>query len=88
MQRSFVLGIVLVSAFFAAKLWLGVYTQREFGTRHLFLKHRAATTFYFHAPRGESDRMDLTVDENRAESLYAEFVESGGGFRRSVYLFF
>ncbi len=89
-MKPFHIFLVLagLSAAVFGKIWLGIYVEREFGTHHLFLKHRSTSSFFFRAPSGESDRVDLSMEEELEESLYAEFVESGGGFRRSVYLFF
>jgi hypothetical protein len=70
--------------------WLGIYEEREFATHHLFLRHRPSSRFLFRAPVGESDRpvTDLEPGEQAEEKLYREFVESGNGSKRSLYLGF
>ena len=81
-------GLLLIGALFIAPFF-GVYENREFATRHLFLKHRPCLTFRFRAPLGESDRrlQDLSPEDRRDEELFHEFVEAGGGDRRSLWLF-
>ncbi len=69
-------------------LFLGVYTEREFGDHHLFLKHRPTFKLSFYAPLGESDYTlnDLDPDRAHEEVMYRQYVEEGGGYRRSVPL--
>jgi hypothetical protein len=70
--------------------WLsyGVFSDREFGNRYLFSKHRLSPRFFFYAPIGESDTIlaSLTPDEQRAEIAYQEFVERNGGSSRKHLL--
>ena len=84
--KYLVSGALLV--LFAGWLYLGIYRGREFGESHLFLKHRPTFKFNFYAPLGESDFTPKTFNaldpEMRYEELkYQEYVEIGGGNRRS-----
>lgn len=73
-------------------LWLlvgpmiGLFRDREFGELHVFIKHRPSTIVYFTSPIGEGDLPagGLPAREALREAEYVEFVEAGGGFRRSV----
>ena len=75
-------GLLLLCACW---LFLGIYRDREFGARHLFLKHRPTFKFSFSAPLGESDHTlnDLDPESRYEEEMYREYVEAGGGYRRS-----
>lgn len=82
------LGLVLFS-------WslVGIYEEREWRDRYVFLKHRSSLKVVFRAPLGEADRSSipghegyLTPEQEREERAYAEFVEEHGGWRRSIRL--
>jgi hypothetical protein len=66
----------------------GLFRDREWGDLHLFVKHRPSTLVYFSSPLGESDLPPggLPPREAEREAEFVEFVEAGGGFRRSVAL--
>jgi hypothetical protein len=77
----------------ASRPFVGVYREREFGTHHVFVKHRPSARAFFTAPLGEADRSYvpgregyLTPADEEEERAYVEFVERNGGFRRSVGL--
>ena len=67
------MGILLILAF----LFLGVYGDREFDEKHLFIKYRPCLKFYFYSPQGEMSpgEANLTEDELEQEKLFVEFVE-------------
>jgi hypothetical protein len=69
-------------------LFLGVYRDREFGNRRLFIKHSPTLKFSFYAPLGESDLTlnDLDPERSLEEVMYRKYVEEGGGYRRSIPL--
>lgn len=69
-------------------LFLGVYKDREFGKRRLFVKHSPTLKVSFYAPLGESDLTlnDLDPARSQEEVMYRKYVEDGGGNRRSVPL--
>lgn len=74
-------------------LFLGCYRDREFGTTHLFIKHRPTPKLIFRAPLGEADRSPtpghegyLTPEQEREEQAYVDFVEAHRGRARSVPL--
>lgn len=69
-------------------LFLGVYKDREFGNRRLFIKHHASLKVSFYSPLGQSDYTlnDLDPKRSQEEVLYREYVEEGGGSRRSIPL--
>lgn len=69
-------------------LYLGVYKEREFDEYRLFVKHRPCSCLYFHSPVGESDLSlsDLKGSDYQREMLFREFVENGGGWKRSILL--
>lgn len=71
-----------------AWLFLGVYKDREFGNRRLFIKHRPSLKLSFYAPLGESDYTlnDLDPERSQEEVMYRTYVEEGGGYRRSIPL--
>ena len=74
--------------FFAGWLFLGIYRDREFRDKHLFIKHRPTFKFNFFAPLGESDHTlnDLNPEQRNEEIMYQEYVEQGGGYKRSIAL--
>jgi hypothetical protein len=86
-------SLALVVLVLASRSFVGVYREREFGTHHVFVKHRPSPRVLFTAPLGEADRSDvpghegyLAPAEAEEERAYVEFVEQHGGFRRSVDL--
>ena len=64
----------------------GIYSDREFGGLHVFLKHRIYYRFVFYSPHGESDTPNTTDADRSAEHDYTEFVEIRGGRERSLTL--
>ena len=58
------------------KCWLGIYEEDEFGTHHLFIKHRPVWQTYFYSPRGMSDLQlhQLDPKERKDQERYDEFV--------------
>lgn len=74
----------------AGWLFLGVYKDREFGGHYLFIKNRPTFKLSFYAPLGESDYTlnDLDPDRAHEEVMYRQYVEDGGGYRRSIPLGF
>lgn len=84
-----VLAIVL-----SGWLFSGVFLDREWRDIHLFIKHRPSFKVFFVSPLGEADRSYvqgregyLTPDQEVEESAYIEFVEEGGGYKRSITVF-
>lgn len=69
-------------------LFLGVYKDREFGNRRLFIKNSATLKFSFYSPLGKSDYTlnDLDPEGSHEEVMYRKYVEEGGGSRRSIPL--
>lgn len=67
-------------------IWLsfGIYSDREFGGLHLFLKHQLSARFFFYSPHGESDNPAKNDAERSAERDYAEFVDFNDGRKRSL----
>lgn len=65
---------------------IGFFRDRELSELHVFIKHRPSSTVYFTSPVGEGNLPagGLPPREARREDEYVEFVEAGGGFRRSV----
>lgn len=84
---KYVIGCGLI-LFLAGWLFLGIYRDREFGDKYLFVKHMPTFKFNFYAPLGESDvRLDKLDRERRSEEmLYQEFVEKRAGSHRSIPL--
>ena len=82
------LAVSLPVLFLAAWLFLGVYKDREFGNRRLFIKSSPTLKFSFFAPLGESDLTlnDLDPERSQEEVMYRKYVEEGGGNRRSIPL--
>lgn len=80
------LAVALPLVFLFGWLFLGVYRDREFGNRRLFVKHRPTLQFRFYAPLGESDYTlnDLNPEQSHEEIMFREYVEDGGGYRRSI----
>lgn len=78
----------LICWFALGWLFLGIFRDREFGEKHLFIKHRPSFKFNFRAPLGESDYTlsDLDPERRFEEVMYREFVEEGGGYGRSIAL--
>ncbi len=72
----------------AAWLILGIYRDREFGSHHLFVKHKPTFKLRFYAPLGKSDRTlnELNPKESHEEVMYREYIEEHGGEKRSVGL--
>jgi hypothetical protein len=84
---------LLLPLLLASLTLVGVYREREFGTHHVFLKHRPSARLFFCAPLGEADRSYtpghegyLTPQQVEEEQAYVEFVEENGGWKRSVEL--
>ena len=68
-------------------LFIGVFCEREWpDDLHLFVKHRPSLKMVFIAPKGESSDQPLRADQMIEESAYVEFVEEGGGWKRSLYI--
>lgn len=82
------IAISLPAVILVAWLYLGVYKDREFGNRRLFLKSSPTLKFSFYAPLGESDYTlnDLDPEKSQEEVMYRKYVEDGGGSRRSIPL--
>jgi hypothetical protein len=82
--------ILISGVFLLALSWLflGIYHDREFGDKYLFIKHRPSLKFRFFAPLGESDHTlnDLNSEQRYEEIMYEEYVENGGGYKRSIPL--
>ena len=72
----------------AGWLFLGIYRDREFSDKYLFIKHRPTFKFNFYAPAGESDKKpeDLAPENRQEEIMFIEFVEKGGGNWRCIPL--
>lgn len=83
---------LLISIIIVCFGWLsfGIFSQREFGSIHLFYKHKLSPRFYFYAPIGESDTpiSSFDSDQQQAERDYYEFVELKDGYHRSIHLLF
>ena len=58
------------------KGWLGIYEEDEFGTHHLFIKHRPVWQTYFYSPRGMSDLEphQMGPTQRRDQGRYDEFI--------------
>ena len=67
-------------------LFLGVYKDREFGDRRVFVKNSPTLKFSFYAPLGKSDLTlnDLDPERSQEEVMYRKYVEEGGGNKRSI----
>lgn len=84
--------IIILSLFFILSLmgwlFLGIYSDREFGNNYLFIKNSPTFKFFFFAPIGESDTKfeNLTPAQQYEESMYKQYVENGGGYQRSIYI--
>lgn len=87
-KRRKYLAILLPPLLLIAWLFLGVYKDREFGNRRLFIKHRPSLKISFYAPLGESDYTlnDLDPERSEEEVMFRTYVEEGGGSRRSIPL--
>ena len=90
-MRKRLLKFILVSLPFLLLigwLFLGVYRDREFGNYRLFVKSSPTVKFSFYAPLGESDYTlnDLDPEKSQEEVMYRKYVEEGGGYRRSIPL--
>ena len=68
-------------------LFLGVFREREYGTHHIFLKHRPTMKFLF-IPPDESSRDSWGEKEKNQAHLYRLFVEERGGSSRSLFMGF
>lgn len=88
--------ITLASILTVVSAWalLGIFIEREWHDIHLFLKHKPSSKVLFYSPLGEADRSFVPGKEGYLdseaeieESEYIEFVEEGGGYRRSIRLF-
>jgi hypothetical protein len=68
--------------------WVGVFLHREYLDWYVFIKHRPSLIFVFRSPYGLGDRgsLPLSEEKERQEALFEEFVERGGGVRRSLPL--
>jgi hypothetical protein len=80
---ALVLGLAL-----SARVHVGFFRGREWGELRVFLKHRPSLTAYFSSPLGEADspREGLPPEQARQEAEYVDFVETHGGWGRSVVL--
>ena len=87
-NKLFRVVAILLTATIALLLtpMIGFFREREFGVLHVFIKHRPSSTVYFSSPLGESDPppAGLPPHEAQREAEYIEFVETGGGYRRSI----
>ena len=48
-----------------AKFWIGVYEHDEFGTNHVFIKHRPIWKTYFYSPIGMSDMILINLPSEK-----------------------
>ena len=64
--------IVLV----VVKFWVGIYTHDEFGTNHIFIKHRPLWKSFFISPRGMSDlkNSEMSLKRQNEQELFDEFI--------------
>lgn len=69
--------LFIVSTFFL-RLWIGVYSDAEFGENWLFVKHKPTLKWRFYSPLGMSDKTlkNLTTKQQKEEILYQEFIEN------------
>ncbi len=67
-------SIIIDSIFF--RLYFGIYTNDEFGDKHLFMKHRPTLKWKFYSPIGMSDMriQELPKDKKFDEKNFEEFV--------------
>ena len=82
-------GVSFLLLLIAGWLALGIFSDREFNTLSIFLKHRLSTQFYFYSPLGESYDIPmsaLTPAQQRAELAFVEFVERHDDYHRALYL--
>jgi hypothetical protein len=86
--RNKVIAVLLPAFFLIGWLFLGVYKDREFSQRRLFIKNSPTLKFSFYAPLGESDLTlnDLDPTRSQEEVMYRKYIEEGGGYRRSIPL--
>lgn len=68
--------IFILIVLIVLKLWIGVYKHDEFGTLHLFIKHRPIWKSYFYSPRGMSDMKAINMSQKNQEEqkFFDEFV--------------
>lgn len=87
-RRSIAVAVGLLAITHALVLgsMVGVYRDREFRELHPFIKHRPSTILYFSSPIGEGNlpACGLPPREAQQEDEFVEFVEAGGGYRRSM----
>lgn len=71
-KKIFFLVLILISL----RFFFGVYQNDEFGSNHLFIKHRPTWHWYFYSPIGLSDRNngDLSQEEQLEQQYWDEFV--------------
>lgn len=81
---SFVLSTILLLSW----LFMGVFREREFGTHHIFLKHRATFKFVFLPPPDGVPNAELTEKQKLNAHIYRLFVEERGGSSRSLFIGF
>jgi hypothetical protein len=92
-KRTLAIALFGVSTTLTTWLSVGFYEDREWGDRHVFLKHRPTLKVFFRAPRGEADKSSipgheghLSTEASVEEAAYVEFVEAHDGHARSVAL--
>jgi hypothetical protein len=80
------LGIVTLVLILASMI--GFFRDREFSSLHVFIKHRPSSILYFSSPIGEGNLPSggLASPEAEREDEFVEFVEDGGGYRRSAQI--
>jgi hypothetical protein len=86
-KRAWIPAVFAAATLVGAWLFLGVFEDREFKDPYLFVKHRPTAKVFFHAPMGESDTPtfdQLSPAQQYEERAFREFVELGGGYRRSL----
>ncbi|WP_369995670.1 hypothetical protein [Winogradskyella sp.] len=79
-MKRIVLVFSVVLLLVLGKFWIGIYEHDEFGSEHIFIKHRAIWKTYFYSPVGMSDLLisDLTIEKQKEQILFDEFVSSKG----------
>lgn len=77
--RLFKLAVVAL-ILICTKLWVGVYEHDEFGTNHVFIKHRPIWKTHFYSPIGMSEMIliNLPSEKQIEQLLFEEFVSSKG----------
>lgn len=80
---------VIALALVGIWLFFGIYREKEYGTYHVFLKHRPTLRFFFSSTY-RTTISHLSPKEQQAlrnkEHYYREFVEERGGSIRSLFI--